>query len=117
MLTSTVPTNSQPWNDAPPAESTRAKESDGDERLYLRTSKIPTGGQSTHCRSRLAGRVPGDMEDHHKLRPEQREHADKIVTVASIGWYHGGDPVYTLEGVPGLWLDQRPAYEHHETNA
>jgi hypothetical protein len=23
-----------------------------------------------------------------------------------VGWYHGGDPVYKLEGIAGLWLDQ-----------
>jgi hypothetical protein len=43
---------------------------------------------------------------HHKLRREQLEYADNVATVAAVGWYHGGDPVYTLEGVPGLWLDQ-----------
>ena len=43
---------------------------------------------------------------HHKLRPEQLEYADKVTTVADVGFYHGGDAVYTLEGIPGLWLDQ-----------
>jgi hypothetical protein len=43
---------------------------------------------------------------HHKLRPDQLEYADQVATVASVGFYHGGDPVYELEGLPGLWLDQ-----------
>ena len=43
---------------------------------------------------------------HHKLRLEQLEYADRVATVTDVGWYHGGDPVYKLEGIPGLWLDQ-----------
>ena len=48
---------------------------------------------------------------HHKLSPEQLEYADRIVTVEGVGFYHGGDPLYRLEGVPGLWHEQclRPA--------
>ena len=43
---------------------------------------------------------------HHKLRPEQLEYADRVAMVVDVGWYHGGDPVYTLEGIPGSWLDE-----------
>jgi hypothetical protein len=43
---------------------------------------------------------------HHKLQPEQLEYADRVATVVDVGFYHGGDPVYKLEGIPGLWLDQ-----------
>lgn len=43
---------------------------------------------------------------HHKLRPEQLDHADRVSTVKSVGYYHGGDPVYELDSVPGFWLEQ-----------
>jgi hypothetical protein len=43
---------------------------------------------------------------HHKLRPEQLAYADMRTTVAEVGFYHGGDPVYTLKDAPGLWLEQ-----------
>ena len=43
---------------------------------------------------------------HHKLRPEQLEYADRVLTVVSVGFYHGGDPLYSLEGSPGLWHEQ-----------
>jgi hypothetical protein len=48
---------------------------------------------------------------HHKLRPEQLEYAGRQTTVADVGFYHGGDAVYTLAAIPGLWLEQciRPA--------
>jgi hypothetical protein len=43
---------------------------------------------------------------HHKLTPEQLEYADQQAKVADVGFYHGGGPVYTLAGIPGLWLEQ-----------
>ncbi len=43
---------------------------------------------------------------HHKLRPEQLTYADQKTTVHEVGFYHGGDPVYKLVGIPGLWLEQ-----------
>ena len=48
---------------------------------------------------------------HHKLRPEQLAYADQQTTVTEVAFYHGGDPLYTLANVPGLWHEQflRPA--------
>jgi hypothetical protein len=43
---------------------------------------------------------------HHKLQPEQLEFADRVATVKSTGIYHGGDVIYQLEGVPGIWHEQ-----------
>jgi hypothetical protein len=40
---------------------------------------------------------------HHKLEPEQLGFADKIADVKSVGFYHGGDELYELDGVPGMW--------------
>lgn len=50
---------------------------------------------------------------HHKLGPEQLQYANHDATVKGVGFYHGGDPIYTLEGVPGFWLEPclRPAFE------
>jgi hypothetical protein len=38
---------------------------------------------------------------HHQLEPEQLGFADKVVK--SVGFYHGGDELYELEDVPGVW--------------
>lgn len=48
---------------------------------------------------------------HHKLDPEQLDYADRIAVVESVAFYHGGDPLYKLDGVPRLWHEQclRPA--------
>jgi len=43
---------------------------------------------------------------HHKLQPEQLAYAHRVVRVKEVAFYHGGDPIYTLEGIQGLWLEQ-----------
>ena len=40
---------------------------------------------------------------HHQLRPEQLEYAGAIATVKEVSFYHGGDQLYVLENVPGIW--------------
>lgn len=40
---------------------------------------------------------------HNPLTAEQLDHADKVTTVREVGFYHGGDPLYTLDGIPGVW--------------
>jgi hypothetical protein len=40
---------------------------------------------------------------HNPLREEQFAYAGKVVRVRSVGFYHGGDVLYELEGVPGVW--------------
>jgi hypothetical protein len=43
---------------------------------------------------------------HHKLGPGQLRFAGKILKVRSVGYYHGGDPVYQLEGAEEFrWLE------------
>jgi len=43
---------------------------------------------------------------HHKLRSEQLPYADAVTKVEGVGFYHGGDPLYKLVGIPGLWHEQ-----------
>ena len=40
---------------------------------------------------------------HNKLQPEQLNYADQFAEVESIGFYHGGDELYKLKGIPGVW--------------
>jgi hypothetical protein len=44
-----------------------------------------------------------DWKYHNKLQPEQLNYADQFAEVESIGFYHGGDELYKLQGIPGLW--------------
>ena len=43
---------------------------------------------------------------HHKLSPEQLAYTDRVTTVEGVAFYHGGDPVYRLASIPGVWLEQ-----------
>lgn len=43
---------------------------------------------------------------HHKLQPEQLAYANRVAKVKEVAFYHAGDPMYTLESIPGLWLEQ-----------
>ena len=43
---------------------------------------------------------------HNKLEVEQLPYAGRTATVKSSGMYHGGDVLYHLEGVPGIWHEQ-----------
>jgi len=43
---------------------------------------------------------------HHPLADEQLGFADREARVEAVGYYHGGDPLYTLSGIPGLWHEQ-----------
>jgi hypothetical protein len=40
---------------------------------------------------------------HNPLENIQLDYAGRTTTVARVGYYHGGDELYTLEGTPGIW--------------
>jgi hypothetical protein len=48
----------------------------------------------------------GARKYHHKLRPIQLEFADRIAEVEAVGFYHGGDVLYRLVGIPGTWHER-----------
>jgi hypothetical protein len=51
-------------------------------------------------------RFRAEWKYHHPLTLEQLEYAGRKAKVIDIGYYHGGDVIYTLEGIPGLWNEQ-----------
>ncbi len=40
---------------------------------------------------------------HNKLQDSQLAYHDHIAVVKQVGFYHGGDALYELDGVPGVW--------------
>ena len=48
-------------------------------------------------------RFRSEWKYHHPLSIEQLEYATREAKVSTVGYYHGGDVLYTLEGVPGIW--------------
>ena len=43
---------------------------------------------------------------HHPLTVEQLAFAGRPAVVRKVGFYHGGDVLYELEGIPGMWHEQ-----------
>jgi hypothetical protein len=40
---------------------------------------------------------------HHPLTEDQLSYAGAQGRVVDVGFYHGGDELYHLEGMPGIW--------------
>jgi hypothetical protein len=43
---------------------------------------------------------------HHDLEPEQVEFAGRTAKVKEVNFFTGGDEIYTLEGIPGVWHEE-----------
>ena len=43
---------------------------------------------------------------HNELEPEQLDYAGRVAKVKSVEFFHGGDEIYTLEGIPGVWHEE-----------
>jgi hypothetical protein len=43
---------------------------------------------------------------HNELEPEQLEFAGRTAKVKAVEFFHGGDEIYTLEGIPGVWHEE-----------
>ena len=67
---------------------------------------VPEGAEVRVADRLFLEELKRTWKDHHKLRSEQLNYADRVTTVERVGFYHGGDPVYTLADIPGLWLQQ-----------
>jgi len=50
---------------------------------------------------------------HHPLSSEQLSFAGRATTVSDVSFYHGGDVLYELAGIPGYWHEVcvRPSAE------
>ena len=60
---------------------------------------------------RIADRafLEGFLEEgqyHNELEPEQLEFAGRTARVKTVEFFHGGDEIYTLEGIPGVWHEE-----------
>jgi hypothetical protein len=43
---------------------------------------------------------------HNELEPEQLDFAGSVSKVQKVDFFHGGDEIYTLEGIPGVWHEE-----------
>ena len=42
-------------------------------------------------------------KSHHPLDDSQLAYAGQSAKVSNVSFYHGGDELYQLEGIPGIW--------------
>ena len=40
---------------------------------------------------------------HNPIQVAQLSYAGRVARVIGVGFYHGGDPLYELEHIPGVW--------------
>lgn len=69
----------------------------------LYNAEFPEGSLVKIASRPLLERFKREWKLHNKLEEAQLDYADARVTVSSVGYYHGGDELYKLEGVPGIW--------------
>ena len=43
---------------------------------------------------------------HNELEPEQLNYAERTAKVISVTFFHGGDEIYKLDGIPGVWHEE-----------
>lgn len=51
-------------------------------------------------------RFAREWKYHDPLTPEQISRAGSETVVEDLGFYHGGDPLYKLAGLPGVWHEE-----------
>jgi len=51
-------------------------------------------------------RFSSEWKWHHPLQSDQLRFAGVVAKVREVGFYHGGDVLYQLDGLPGTWHEQ-----------
>ena len=68
--------------------------------------QFPVGSKVRIADVRLLEEFQRTWQYHHKLDPNQLAYAGQIAEVENIGFCHGGDVLYELHGIPGIWHEQ-----------
>ena len=53
---------------------------------------------------------------HHPIEESQIAYGGTVAEVDSVGYYHGGDELYTLKFVPGTWHEECLALPNDATD-
>jgi len=54
---------------------------------------------------------------HHPLQPENLQYSGHVTRVSRVTFYHGGDELYDLVGIPGIWHEECLSLEEEEGNS
>jgi hypothetical protein len=69
----------------------------------LYTEKFPVGSRVRIADLEFLEEFKRSWKYHHPLESMQLERAGVVATVSKVGFYHGGDVLYQLEGILGTW--------------
>ena len=67
---------------------------------------FPTGSRAGIVDAEELTQFARSWKLHHPLEPHQLEFAGRAAEVESVAFYHGGDAIYRLRGLPGVWHEQ-----------
>ena len=66
-------------------------------------ASYPTGSKVRVASLPALMQFRAEWKHHNPLDEHQLQYANRIAKVLSVGFYHGGDPLYGLEDIPGVW--------------
>jgi hypothetical protein len=73
---------------------------------YVYKSKFQVGSNVRVAPGEYLEKFMRTWRYHHKLSPEQIQYAGQSAVVERVSFYHGGDVLYDLVGIPGTWHEQ-----------
>lgn len=68
--------------------------------------EFPEGSQVRILSREQLERFAKEWKHHNPLQQDQFGFAGQIAVVKTVSFYHGGDELYELKDVPGLWHEQ-----------
>ena len=74
--------------------------------MPLYQAQFPVGSQVRIASLERLEEFMTSWRYHNPLAAEQLAFAGQVVTVRDLGYYHGGDVLYELDGIPGTWHEQ-----------
>ena len=67
---------------------------------------FPTGTRVSIASRRILEEFRDSWTLHHPIESPQIAFAGSATRVVRVGFYHGGDALYELEGIPGIWHER-----------
>jgi len=71
--------------------------------VYPYQEDFPAGTKVRIKSSAFLEEFGKQWELHHPVTPEHLRFGGSAAVVAAVGFYQGGEAVYRLEGIPGIW--------------
>jgi hypothetical protein len=69
-------------------------------------AEFPEGTYVHIADSAVLERFMKEWPYHNRLQREQLSFANRKARVKGVSFYHGGDELYVLDGIPGIWHEQ-----------